>query len=136
MAENAVSPTGPSLYGDIIVLDLTGTIRGMHCAKMFADFGAEVILVEPVGGSKARQVGPFAGGKEGRETSLHFAHHNRNKKSITLNLQTAKGQEILRNLARNADLLVEDWPVGALASLGLGFSDLQTINPRLVVCSI
>src|SRR5207245_663348 len=84
--------TGASLFSDTLVLDLTSTIRGMHCTKMFADYGAEVILVEPVGGSPARRVGPFAKGQPGLETSLHFAHHNRNKKSITLNLRKTRGQ--------------------------------------------
>ena|SRR5579884_648847 len=136
MPDEVVSPTDRTLFGDIVVLDLSSNVRGMHCAKMFADYGAEVILVEPIGGSFARQVGPFAHGNEGLETSLHFAHHNRNKKSITLNLDTPKGQEILRDLARQADLLIEDWPVGALAERGLGYEQLHAINPRLIVCSI
>jgi crotonobetainyl-CoA:carnitine CoA-transferase CaiB-like acyl-CoA transferase len=125
-----------SLFGDMVVLDLTSTIRGMHCTKMFGDYGAGVILVEPPGGNRARQVGPFAHGKEDPEASLHFAHHNRNKKSITLNLETPRGQELLRELARSADLLVEDRPVGALAALGLGYEQLHAINPSLVYCSI
>ena len=136
MAEDAVSPIAMSLFGDILVLDLTSTIRGMHCTKMFGDFGAEVILVEPVGGSRARHIGPFANGKQDLEISLHFAHHNRNKKSITLNLRKTRGQELLRDLVHSADVLVEDWPVGVLDALGLGFADLHEINPRLVMCSI
>ncbi len=136
MAGDAVSPIEMSLFGDILVLDLTSTIRGMHCTKMFGDYGAEVILVEPVGGSPARRVGPFANGKPDLETSLHFAHHNRNKKSITLNLSKTRGQELLRDLVHAADVLVEDWPVGALEALGLGFAQLHSINPRLVMCSI
>jgi crotonobetainyl-CoA:carnitine CoA-transferase CaiB-like acyl-CoA transferase len=136
VSEDAVSPMGMSLFGDIVVLDLTSTIRGMHCTKMFGDYGAEVILIEPIGGSSARRMGPFASGKEDLETSLHFAHHNRNKKSITLNLETTRGQELLRDLVRTADLLVEDWPVGALAARGLGYEQLHELNPRLVVCSI
>ncbi len=136
MAEDAVSHAEMSLFGDIVVLDLSSTIRGMHCAKMFGDYGAEVILVEPPGGSPARNIGPFAHGREHQETSLHFAHHNRNKKSITLNLQTPRGQELLRDLARNADILVEDWPVGALTALGLGYAQIYEINPRLVYCSV
>src|SRR2546421_12628237 len=136
MAEDAESSPAMSLFGDILVLDLTSTIRGMHCTKMFGDYGAEVILVEPPGGSLARQVGPFAHGKEDPEASLHFAHHNRNKKSITLTLQAPQGRELLRDLARSADLLVEDMPVGALAALGLGYEQLRAINPRLVYCSI
>ena len=133
MAEDAVSP---SLFGDILVLDLTSTIRGMHCTKMFGDYGAEVILVEPIGGSPARRIGPFVHDRQDRESSLHFAHHNRNKKSITLNLQKTRGQELLRDLVHSADVLVEDWPVGALAALGLGYAQLYAINPRLVMCSI
>src|SRR5438067_6804627 len=136
MAEDALSSADTSLYGDIVVLDLTSTIRGMHCTKMFGDYGAEVILIEPIGGSSDRHIGPFAGGNEDLETSLHFAHHNRNKKSITLNLETTRGQDILRDLARNADVLIEDWHVGALASLGLGYEQLHILNPRLIVCSI
>ena len=136
MAEDAVSHAEMSLFGDIVVLDLSSTIRGMHCTKMFGDYGAEVILVEPPGGSSARHVGPFAHGREDQETSLHFAHHNRNKKSIILNLHTPRGQELLRDLARRADILVEDWPVGALAALGLGYAQLRDINPRLVYCSV
>lgn len=136
MTGDAISDTAMSLFGDIVVLDLTGTIRGMHCTKMFGDYGAEVILIEPVGGSRARQVGPFARGREDPEASLHFAHHNRNKKSITLNLETPRGQELLRGLARGADLLVEDKPVGALAALGLGYEQLHALNPRLVYCSV
>ena len=136
MAEHGASPVASTLYGDIVVLDLSSAIRGMHCAKMFGDYGAEVILVEPVGGSVARRVGPFAVGREDGETSLHFIHHNRNKKSVTLNLDTARGRELLRELARGADLLIEDWPVGALEALGLGFAELHALNPRLVVCSI
>src|SRR5216683_8300252 len=136
MAGDAVSPTAMSLFDDVLVLDLTSTIRGMHCTKMFGDYGAEVILVEPVGGSRARHIGPFANGIPGLETSLHFAHHNRNKQSITLNLHKTRGQELLRDLVHSADILVEDWPVGALDALGLGFAELHAINPRLVMCSI
>lgn len=136
MAEDAESSSAMSLFGDIFVLDLTSTIRGMHCTKMFGDYGAEVVLVEPIGGSPARRVGPFSSRKPDRETSLHFAHHNRNKKSITLNLHKTRGQEILRDLVHSADVLVEDWPVGALDALGLGFAQLHAINPRLVMCSI
>lgn len=136
MPEEPASPTQTSLFGDIIVLDLSSTIRGMHCTKMFGDYGAEVILIEPLAGSSARQIGPFAKGKQDQEASLHFAHHNRNKKSITLNLETARGQELLRDLARNADILVEDGPVGALAALGLSYAQLHAINSRLIYCSI
>jgi CoA:oxalate CoA-transferase len=136
MAGDTGSPTAMSLFGDILVLDLTSTIRGMHCTKMFGDYGAEVILVEPVGGSLARHIGPFANGKPDLEASLLFAHLNRNKKSITLNLHTTRGQELLRDLVHSADVLVEDWPVGALDALGLGFAYLHQVNPRLVMCSI
>jgi crotonobetainyl-CoA:carnitine CoA-transferase CaiB-like acyl-CoA transferase len=136
MAGDAGSSTAMSLFGDILVLDLTSTIRGMHCTKMFGDYGAEVILIEPIGGSRARHIGPFASAKPDREASLHFAHLNRNKQSITLNLHKTRGQELLRDLVHSADILVEDWPVGALDALGLGFANLHQVNPRLVMCSI
>src|SRR5260370_11132219 len=136
MAEDAASTAGASLFSDPLVLDITITIRGMHCTKMFADYGAEVILVEPVGGSPARRVGAFAKGQPGLETSLHFAHHNRNKKSITLNLSKTRGQELLRDLVHSADILVEDWGVGALEALGLVYAQLRGINPRLVIFSL
>lgn len=136
MAEDGVSPVDLSLYGDVVVLDLTSTIRGMHCAKVFADYGADVILVEPLEGSRAREIGPFAHGGHDRETSLHFIHHNRNKKSVALNLQSERGRQVLRDLALTADLLIEDWPLGALDALGLGYEQLRAINPRLVYCSI
>jgi crotonobetainyl-CoA:carnitine CoA-transferase CaiB-like acyl-CoA transferase len=98
MAGDTGSPTSMSLFGEILVLDLTSTIRGMHCTKMFGDYGAEVILVEPIGGSRARHIGPFANGKPDLEASLHFAHHNRNKKSITLNLHKTRGDELIKQL--------------------------------------
>lgn len=136
MAEDGVSSLDLSLYGDIVVLDLTSNVRGMHCAKLFADYGADVILVEPLEGSFARQIGPFAYGRQDRETSLHFTHHNRNKRSLRLNLQSERGQQILRDLASGADVLIEDWPVGALDALGLGYEQLHVLNPRLVYTSI
>src|SRR5437667_11755508 len=96
MAGDAVSPTAMSLFDDILVLDLTSTIRGMHCTKMFGDYGAEVILVEPPDGSHARQVGPFAHVKEDREASVHFAHHNRNNEKTTHTLHTPLSHAWLR----------------------------------------
>ncbi len=130
------SQAGASLYGDIVVLDLTSSIRGMHCGKLFADYGADVMLVEPVDGSPARRIGPFAQGRQDRETSLHFIHHNRNKKSVTLNLRTERGRELLRDLASRTDLFIEDRPVGELEALGLGYEQLHALNPRLVYVSI
>ncbi len=136
MAEDGVSSLDMSLYGDIVVLDLTSSVRGMHCAKLFADYGADVILVEPLEGSLARQIGPFAHGRQDRETSLHFMHHNRNKRSLRLNLHSERGQQIFRDLASGADVLIEDWPVGALDELRLGYEQLHALNPRLVYTSI
>src|SRR5260370_8362591 len=125
MAEAAASTAGASLFSATLVLDLTSTIRGMHCTKMFADYGAEVILVEPVGGSPARRVGPFAKGQPGLETSLHFAHHNRNKKSITLNLRKTRGQELLRDLVNSADILHADCSVLPFQALAPRYPHLR-----------
>jgi formyl-CoA transferase len=100
---------------------------------LLGDLGAEVIKVErPGSGDDTRAWGPpFAG-----EESAYYLCANRNKKSITVNLKTSAGQEIIRQLARSSDVLIENYKVGELASLGLGYEQLQPLNPQLVYCSI
>jgi formyl-CoA transferase len=100
---------------------------------MLADLGAEVIKVErPGSGDDTRQWGPpWAGGE-----SAYYLSVNRNKKSITLNLKSEVGREIVRQLAHRADVLVENWRSGTMESWGLGYKDLQPANPRLIYCAI
>ncbi len=117
------------------VLDLTS---GSHqlCARVFADFGAEVIKIEPPEGDPGRQQGPFFGGERGADRSLVFMYLNRGKKSITLDLSSAADRQRLRALAGRADVLVEDRQPGELARLGLGYEDLRWLHAGLVYVSI
>lgn len=121
---------------DIRVVDLSQTIAGPFCTKLLADFGAEVIKVEPPEGDPSRAMGPFPGDVPHPEKSGLFLHLNTNKKSITLSLKTASGQKLLRELVREADLLVEGFHPGTMEHWGLGYQELEKINPKLVELSI
>ncbi len=118
------------------VLDLTHHLSGPYCTKLLADFGAEVLKVERPGGDPTRRVGPFLNDDIDPEKSLVFAYLNTNKQSITLNLKSEKGISVLKSLIAESDVLVENFAPRVLASLGLGFEALQTINPRIVLTSI
>lgn len=115
------------------VLDLSRVLAGPYCTMLLGDLGAEVIKVErPGAGDDTRAWGPpFAAGE-----SAYYLCANRNKKSITVNLKSADGQEIIRRLACVSDVLVENFKVGELAQLGLGYERLRELNPELVYCSI
>ncbi|MCS6886087.1 MAG: CaiB/BaiF CoA-transferase family protein [Acidobacteriota bacterium] len=118
----------------IYVLDLSRILAGPFCTQILGDFGAEVIKVErPNVGDDTRYWGPpfLADGM-----AAYFTCANRNKRSIAVDIKTEKGREILRRLACRADVLVENYKVGQLRSLGLGYDDLAKLNPRLVYCSI
>lgn len=126
--------------GHIKVLDLTRILAGPWATQNLADMGAEVIKIErPRVGDDTRTWGPpFLKDAEGHETtdSSYFLSANRGKKSVTVDLSTPDGQEIIRMLAQDADVLVENYKVGTLARYGLAYEDLQKINPRLVYCSV
>ncbi len=116
----------------LTVLDLSTIISGGMATSMFADFGAEVIKVEyPKGGDPLRAWGPFLHGQ-----SVWWKVVSRNKKSITLNLNRPKGQSMLLDLARRADVLVENFRPGTLEKWGLAPERLLDVNPRLVVLRI
>lgn len=117
------------------VLDLTGAL-GNYAGKLFADMGADVILVEPPGGSELRREGPYLGDVPGVERSLSFAYQNTSKRSICLDLETASGQHLLRELAAGADLVLESMPPGWMAARGLGYEALARRRPQLVTTSI
>lgn len=117
------------------VLDLTG--NGLqYCGKLFAQLGADVILVEPRYGSRSRREGPFLDDKPHPERSLTFAYFNQGKRGIVLDLDTPDGQRIFRELAQTADLLIEAESVGAMTRRGLDAPSLSAHTRRLVVCSI
>jgi len=116
------------------VLDLSRVLAGPWAGQVFADLGAEVIKIErPGSGDETRAWGPpFAA--DG--TSAYFCAANRGKKSVAVDMATAAGQDIIRRLAAQSDVLLENFKFGGLAKLGLGPEDLCALNPRLVVCSI
>lgn len=126
--------------GHIKVLDLTRVVAGPWATQNLADMGAEVIKVErPVAGDDLRAWGPpFLKGADGKETtdSAYFLSTNRGKQSITVDLASPEGQEIIRRLAHDADVLVENYKVGTLARYGLDYGSLRALNPRLVYCSV
>ncbi|MGE0682215.1 MAG: CaiB/BaiF CoA transferase family protein [Candidatus Binatia bacterium] len=117
------------------VLDLT-TERGLLCGQILGDLGADVIKVEPPGGSPARRLGPFYQDQPHPDRSLLWWAYNRNKRSITLDIATSEGKEIFHRLAANAHFLLESDNPGAMAQIGLGYNDLAAINPSLIYVSI
>lgn len=117
---------------DIVVIDLTRILTGPYCTMMLADLGAEVIKVEPPGGDDTRAWGPpFVNGE-----SAYFLSVNRNKSSIVLDLKQEADRDVLRELVRHADVLVENFRPGTMDRWGLGWSALSALNPRLVMASI
>ena len=111
--------TAPQALDGVRVLELAGA-EGEYCGKLLADFGAEVIKVEPPGGSPSRGEPPFKDDRPGPDRSLPFLYFNANKKSITADLDTEAGRERVRRLARNADVVVESAAPGTLAAMGWG----------------
>jgi len=121
----------------IKVVDLSEGISGSYCTKMFGAFGAEVIKIEAPGeGDVARRMGPFPGDTPHPERSGLFLYLNTNKKSITLNLRSQSGIKLVRELARTADVLVENFAPGVMLALGLDYETLEQINSRLILTSI
>jgi formyl-CoA transferase len=128
-----------SLEG-VRVLDLTRAMAGPYCTMMLGDLGADVIKVERPGqGDESRGWGPpFVGEPYGAYPgeSAYFISANRNKRSITVNLKSAEGQDIVRGLVGDSDVFVENFRTGVLDKMGLGYEDLHALNPRLIYCSV
>lgn len=125
---------------DIRIIDITRALAGPYCTMMLGDFGADVIKVErPETGDDSRGWGPPFVGKPYSSypgQSAYFLSANRNKRSLTVNLKTPGGQEIINKLAEISDVLIENYRTGVLDMMGLGFEDLQKVNPALIYCSI
>ena len=126
----------PGAFDGLRVLDLSQGISGPFCTRLLGDFGADVLKVEPPQGDVLRSFGPFHQDDPHPEKCLFFLTLNVNKRGVTLNLGTEGGRRLLRELVRHADVLVESFKPGYLASLGLGYHDLAGLNPGLVVTSI
>ena len=118
------------------VLDLTRELRGAYCGRLLAEYGADVVVVEPPAGNPWRGVGPFAGDTPHPEMSLFFLHYYAGRRSVVVDLETPRGREILDALVRTADVLVHDATPGRAAALGLEAERLAESHPRLVVAAI
>ena len=132
--EHAVPPlperSGP--LTDVRIIDLTAALAGPFCTMLLADMGADVIKVEPPKGDFTRSGGPFTKGDEARHYGGYFASVNRSKRSIVLDLNQEADRDTLKELVRDADVLVENFRIGVLDKLGIGYEVLSEINPRLV----
>ena len=128
MSERTAGP-----LDSVRVLDLSRVLAGPYCTMFIGDLGAEVVKVEQPGvGDDTRGWGPpFAGGE-----SAYFLCVNRNKKSLTLDLKSPEGKDLLRRLAKTADVLIENFRPGTMERLGLGEKELRADNPRLIYASL
>ena len=126
----------PASLDDIKVLDLSEGVAGPLCAKILADFGAEALKIEPPEGDAARRMAPHSGNVCHPEKSLVFLFANLNKRGITLDLDDLEGRELLRRMARTADIIIESFKPGYLASLGLDHAALARENPGLIMVSV
>lgn len=122
----------PPLTG-MRVLDLSRVLAGPWCTMTLADLGAEVIKVEnPAGGDDTRHWGPpYVGGE-----AAYFLCANRNKKSIAIDMSKPQGQDLIRRLAAQSDILVENYKLGGLEKFGLDYDSITRINPAIIYCSI
>jgi len=116
----------------IRILDFSRYGAGPYCAMLLADMGAEVIKVERIGGEDDRTLGPLAPNGQ----SFRVLDTGRNKKGITLNLQREKGRQILNELVKQSDVVIESFPCGVAQAIGLGYDSLRKANPAIILVSI
>ncbi len=120
----------PEALDNLLVLDTSyAHMGGLVCSSVLAEFGAEVIRIEPPGGDPARRFTPF--GIVHQDTGLGYLVEGRNKFHITLNLEKEEGRAIFKNLARKADVVIETYKPGTMDRWGIGYRQLSEINPRL-----
>lgn len=134
--EGASGPAPRPLAG-VRVLDLSRVLAGPWAGQLLADYGAEVLKVErPGAGDDTRSWGPPWWGEGADRVAAYFVCANRGKRSVTIDIASPEGIQTVRELAREADILIENYKVGQLAKYGLDATSLQAINPRLIYCSI
>src|ERR1041384_3828796 len=123
----------PGPLAGVRVLDLTRVLAGPYCTMFLGDLGAEVVKIERPGvGDDTRGWGPpFANGE-----SAYFLCVNRNKKSLTIDLKSAEGTSLVRQLAEHADVMIENFRPGGIEQFGLGYDQLRTINPKIIYASL
>ncbi|MHB8575308.1 MAG: CaiB/BaiF CoA transferase family protein [Dehalococcoidia bacterium] len=129
----AEPPAGP--LSGVSVVELAGE-RTQYCAKLLADMGADVVTVEPPGGSRARRIGPFVDDVPDLNRSLHFWYYNTSKRGVTLNLEHPDGRELFARLVAEADVVIEAAQPGTLDALGSGYHTLGERYPALVWAAI
>jgi crotonobetainyl-CoA:carnitine CoA-transferase CaiB-like acyl-CoA transferase len=136
----SVGATSTGALDHLKVLDLSRVLAGPYCAQMLADLGADVIKVErPNEGDDTRKWGPpFMPDADGNPTKHATYYHstNRNKRAITVDIAKPEGQAIIKQLAAQSDIVVENFKVGGLAHYGLDYDSLKALNPRLIYCSV
>ena len=125
-----------STLADLRVLDLSNGAAGAFCTKMFAGYGADVIVLEQPSGHPLRRHGPFAGDRPLRETGALWLFLGAGKRSATLDITGRTGQRLFRRLVEEANIIVESFPPGRMDELGLGYPALTGIKRRIVVVSI
>ena len=119
------------------IIDLTWHVAGPFCTKLLADYGADVIKIEMPGtGDPSRTMGPFLHNEPHPERSGLFLHLNTDKRGMTVNLKSNVGKKILRELIRDADILVENFKPGVMERLGFSYEEVEKINPQVVMTSI
>lgn len=133
-------PNAQGALSHLKVLDLSRVLAGPWCTQMLADLGADVIKIErPVAGDDTRHWGPpFLRDADGQNTQ-HATYNtacNRNKRSITVDMAQPEGQALIRKLALQTDIVVENFKVGGLAHYGLDYASLKAVNPKLIYCSV
>ena len=133
-------PSSAGALAGIKVLDLSRVLAGPWCTQVLADLGADVVKVERPGlGDDTRQWGPpFLKDAEGNDTTQasYFTACNRNKRSVTIDMATPEGQALIKQMALQADIVVENFKVGGLKQYGLDHESLRALNPRLIYCSV
>jgi crotonobetainyl-CoA:carnitine CoA-transferase CaiB-like acyl-CoA transferase len=125
----------PEALDDIVVIDLSyGSFAGLYASSLLSELGAEVIRIEPPGGDIARKMTPY--GKMIKDSGLPYLVEARNKYHVTLDISKEEGAKTLKGLVKHADVFIETFRPGYMASLGLGYEDLKEINPQLIYCAL
>jgi crotonobetainyl-CoA:carnitine CoA-transferase CaiB-like acyl-CoA transferase len=132
-----MTAAAPAPLAGVRVLDLSRVLAGPWCGQLLADYGADVIKVErPGSGDDTRGWGPPYWGDAAQGMAAYYLSTNRGKRSIAIDIASAEGAALVRRLAQDADVLLENYKVGQLAKYGLDYASLSALNPRLVYCSV
>jgi crotonobetainyl-CoA:carnitine CoA-transferase CaiB-like acyl-CoA transferase len=131
-----MSATQGGALSGLRVIDLTQMLAGPYCTMLLGDQGADVVKIEPIDGDPTRGFGPFPADDADHHFGGYFQSTNRNKKSVAIDLKSAEGAAIFRRLAKDADVVVENFRAGVMDRLGIGYEVLAADNPRLVYAAI